>query len=325
VAFSGDASHKPVAEPPGEAPSLTVLLPTYNRARSLPRSIESVLAQTRRSFELLVSDNASDDDTQQVVEGYATRDARVRYHRQERNLGPIGNFNWLLGEARTEYVLMLADDDWLDADYLERCMALMEADPSLANVAGATRYYEGTAPRALVLNTELMEEDGAARVVHYLAGSWSSAAFYGLMRRSAIVPALPIPNVMGADWLFVAGVAYAGKVITTSDTHLNRARGGASASFDRVAEISGLSGRQARHPHLSIIWFVLVDIARNSRAYADMTGPRRLLLGLRAAAVLVRHHAFDLLWDTVGPLVLHRRIIHITGPLRDRWRERHPL
>lgn len=304
---------------------MTVLIPTYNRARSLPRAIESVLAQTHEGLELLISDNASDDDTPRVLEGYAALDPRVRYRRQERNLGPIANFNWLLNAAETDYVLMLADDDWLDPDYVERCLALLEADPSLVNVAGATRYYEGDAPRALVLNTELTEDDGAARVLHYLAGSWSSAAFYGLMRRSAMLPALPIPNVMGADWLFVAGVAYAGKVITITDTHLHRARGGTSVTAGRVAEISGLSRRQARHPHLSIIWFVLVDIARDSRAYAELTRPRRLLLGLRAAAVLARHHAFDILWDTVGPLILHRRIIRFTGPLRDRWRERHPL
>jgi glycosyltransferase involved in cell wall biosynthesis len=308
-----------------ERARLTVLLPTYDRAASVSRTIESVLGQTRDDLELLISDNASEDDTETVCQGYAQRDPRVRYVRQPVNLGPIGNFNWLLTEASSEFVLLLADDDWLDDDYLERCLAIIEGDASLSIVTGATRYYEGEEPPELMLNTELLDASGALRVMRYLRHSWSSAAFYGVLRTSAVKVALPIPNVMGADWLFVAALAFAGRVVTTTETHLNRARGGTSASFQRIAEVSGLPARAARNPHLAIARNQFRDIARDSAAYEALSRSRRIALGLAAAGAIVVGHPFDILWDAVGPLILHRRVIAVTGPLRDRWRASHPL
>jgi glycosyltransferase involved in cell wall biosynthesis len=306
-------------------PAVTVLLPTYNRASSLPRAIESVLAQSRAELELLISDNASEDDTESVCAGYVERDSRVRYFRQAVNVGPIANFNWLLTHLQTEFVLILADDDWLDADYVERCLSIIEQDPSIAIVTGGTRYYEGDAPPDLVLNTNLTSRSGARRVLRYLRNSWSSAAFYGLLRASAVRNVLPIPNVMGADWLFVAALAFSGRVVTTTETHLNRRRGGTSADFDRIAEVAQLSARAARHPHLAIAYNQFRDIAFGCSAYAQLGPARRLALGLSAAAAIVAGHKFDVLWDAVGPLVLHRRVIALTGPLRDRWRAHHPV
>jgi glycosyltransferase involved in cell wall biosynthesis len=304
---------------------LTVLLPTYNRASSLRRAIDSVLGQTREDFELLISDNASEDSTEELCRDYARRDPRVRYTCQQTNLGPIGNFNWLLGQVDTEFLLMLADDDWLDGDYLERCLAIIEMDPSVAIVTGATRYYEGDAPPDLVLNTNLTEDSGSRRVLCYLRNSWSSAAFYGVLRTSMTRDALPIPNVMGADWLFVAALAFAGKVLTTEGTHLNRARGGTSADFNRIAEVSELSPRAARNPHLAIAFNQMRDIAVSCPAYEPLGRPGRLALSLAAAAAIVSGHMFDVLWDALGPLILHDRVIGVTGPLRDRWRAGHPL
>jgi len=306
-------------------PRVTVLLPTYNRASRLGRAIESVLAQTRADLELLISDNASEDETREICASYVALDPRVRYFRQPANLGPIGNFNWLLAQPKTEYLLMLADDDWLDADYVERCIAIMERDPSLSIVTGATRYYDGDAPPDLVLNMNLTDRSAAARVLRYLRRSWSSAAFYGLLRTSAVRAALPIPNVMGADWIFVAALAFAGPALTTEETHLNRARGGTSADFKRIAEVSGLSARAARNPHLAIAFNQFRDIAFGSAAYARLRRDERVALGLAAAGAIVSGHPFDVFWDAAGPLVLHRRVIAVTGPLRDRWRASHPL
>ncbi len=282
-----------------------------------------MLGQTHGALQLLISDNASSDGTHLLCEGYVEGDQRVRYVRQPRNLGPIGNFNWLLSQANTEFVLMLADDDWLDSDYVERCIAIMDRDPSLSIVTGATRYYDGPGPAHLLLNTELTSDSPVARVLRYLRHSWSSAAFYGLLRTSAVRPALPIPNVMGADWLFVSALAFAGRVVTTTETHLNRKRGGASASFARIAEVSGLSARSARFPHLSIAFNQCRDII-SAPAYARLRPRQRIPLGLAAAAAIVAAHPFDVVWDVVGPVVLEPRLDPVTGPLLRAVRARRP-
>lgn len=304
---------------------LTVLLPTYNRAASLSRTIDSVLGQTRQDLELLISDNASSDDTEAVCREYVQRDARVRYFRQPSNLGPIGNFNWLLAQPQTEFVLMLADDDWLDADYVACCLAIIERDPALSIVTGATRYFEAGARPDLVLNTNLTDAAGARRVLRYLRHSWSSAAFYGLLRNSMVKDALPIPNVMGADWLFVSALSFSGRVLTTTDTHLNRTRGGTSANFQRIAEVSMLSPRAARNPHLSIAFNQFRDIAFSGSSYARLGRIRRLILGLAAGGAIIAGHPLDVIWDAFGPFIVHPRIERFTRPLLDRLRAHRPV
>jgi len=98
------------------SPTVTVGIPTYNRAALLKETLESVLAQTYCDFRLVISDNASSDETPEVVASYP--DARIEYVRGERNIGMIGNFNRLIDLAETEFLMLLSDDDRLYPDYL---------------------------------------------------------------------------------------------------------------------------------------------------------------------------------------------------------------
>jgi len=103
---------------------VTVGIPTFNRAGWLKAAIESVLTQTFTSFRLIVSDNASDDDTPDVVQSFT--DERIRYVRSERNVGGIGNFNRLIALAETEFLVLLPDDDMLYPGYLEAAVEVLE-------------------------------------------------------------------------------------------------------------------------------------------------------------------------------------------------------
>ncbi len=95
---------------------ISLCIPTFNRAQFLAEAIDSVLSQSFGDFELLVVDNASTDDTASVVRRYT--DPRVRFVRNERNLGMIGNFNRCLELAQSEIVWIFADDDLLEPDAL---------------------------------------------------------------------------------------------------------------------------------------------------------------------------------------------------------------
>lgn len=103
---------------------LTVGIPTFNRAEWLRQSIESVLAQSFASFRLIVSDNASDDNTPEVVRSFG--DERIDYQRSERNLGRIGNLNRLITLADSEFLLLLPDDDLLYPDHLRAAVEALE-------------------------------------------------------------------------------------------------------------------------------------------------------------------------------------------------------
>ncbi len=102
-------------------PLVTIAIPTYNRADGyLKAALGSAVGQTYPNLEIIVSDNCSSDDTALVVSGF--KDPRIRYFRQEKNIGANNNFNFCLGRANGKYFLLLQDDDLIDADFIETCM-----------------------------------------------------------------------------------------------------------------------------------------------------------------------------------------------------------
>jgi len=113
-------------------PVVTVGMPTFNRARFVGQAIGDILAQTFADFELIVSDDASRDDTESVVRGIA--DPRIRYFRNPRNLNIPGNINQILGHARGRYIVFLHDHDRFEPDLLERMVAVLEKESSLGFV-----------------------------------------------------------------------------------------------------------------------------------------------------------------------------------------------
>ena len=114
---------------------LTVGIPTFNRAELLRETIESVLAQTFTDFRLIVSDNASDEDTREVVQTFP--DERIEYVRSERNLGAIGNLNRLIELTETQFLMLLPDDDLLYPEHLSSTVEALErfATAGLAHTA----------------------------------------------------------------------------------------------------------------------------------------------------------------------------------------------
>jgi len=93
-------------------PTVSVIIPTYNRAGTLPRAIRSVFAQTFRDWEIIVVDDGSNDETPQLVKDLS--DTRIKYLRHECNRGPSGSRNTGIEAARGTYIAFLdSDDEWL--------------------------------------------------------------------------------------------------------------------------------------------------------------------------------------------------------------------
>ena len=120
-------------------PSVSVVIPTYNRGQLLEQAIQSVLDQTYRDLELIVVDDGSTDDTRRRV--VAVADDRVRYIHQ-RNAGLAGARNTGIREARGDYVAFLDDDDVWMAEKLERQMAIMQSRPNVAVVHCGFRFVD---------------------------------------------------------------------------------------------------------------------------------------------------------------------------------------
>lgn len=114
------------------APFFSVIIPVYNRAATLGRAIESVLAQTCQNFEILVVDDGSADDPHTVVERFA--DPRIRFIRQD-NKGGGAARNTALDQARGRFIAPLDSDDAFLTQHLERMKALLDGTRNLAGYA----------------------------------------------------------------------------------------------------------------------------------------------------------------------------------------------
>ena len=103
---------------------VSVIMPSYNTADYIGDSIRSVLAQTYKNWELLIVDDCSKDNTDEVVASFA--DARIRYLKNERNSGAALSRNRALREAKGRWIAFLDSDDMWDAQKLERQLTFME-------------------------------------------------------------------------------------------------------------------------------------------------------------------------------------------------------
>ena len=121
-------------------PKVSVCMPVYNCARYLPEAIESVLKQTYVDYEFVIVNDASTDNSLELINRYAERDTRIIVCSNERNLGQAKSLNRCLASARGEYIKFVFSDDTLTTpDALERMVRKLEEDPEIALVASA-RY-----------------------------------------------------------------------------------------------------------------------------------------------------------------------------------------
>lgn len=139
-------------------PKVSVLIPTFKYARFLPEAIESVMAQDFKDFELIISDDASNDGSAEIIQGYVRRDPRVRAHIQERNLGMVANWNWCLSQASGLYVKFLFGDDRLNSPQALGRMALMLDLNPQATLAASARLILDEDSNAIEIWDELGNE-----------------------------------------------------------------------------------------------------------------------------------------------------------------------
>ena len=116
-------------------PVVTVCVPTRNRARFLREALPTIVGQDYDPLEILISDNGSTDETEDICRNLASRDSRVRYVRHEVDRGLYGNHNFCLSESRGEFVCLWHDDDEHELLLIRRCVAFMIAHPNVGIVS----------------------------------------------------------------------------------------------------------------------------------------------------------------------------------------------
>ena len=112
-------------------PRVSIGLPVYNGERFLRQALDSMLSQSYADFELIISDNASTDSTEQICLSYMERDRRIRYHRNEKNIGAARNFNRVFHLATGRYFKWAACDDICAPEFVAQCVDVLDRDPEV--------------------------------------------------------------------------------------------------------------------------------------------------------------------------------------------------
>ena len=243
----------------------------------LRRSIESALGQDYSMIEVIISNNASTDDTQDICQEYSKKDGRVKYVTQSSNRGPVANFAEVLKRASGEYFMWLGDDDWIDASYVSHCVSLLDEDSGLALVSGAPVYYRNEIITYKGKWFDLSEEWWAVRVARYYATVADNGMFYGIMRTTQLQQ-IVTPNTIGGDWHCIANIVSMGKTRMSSAVAVHRDLGGATVSYRQIAESLGLPTIQAVFPMTTTALGAAMDIVIAGAAYKKRGLPTRLLL-----------------------------------------------
>ena len=110
-------------------PVVTIGLPIYNGAAYLETALRALLEQDFLSFEIVISDNCSTDSSPEICREFMARDARIRYYRNDRNLGAAANYNRVVELARGEYFVWANHDDLWSTDFITRCVTELERRP----------------------------------------------------------------------------------------------------------------------------------------------------------------------------------------------------
>lgn len=170
-------------------PKVSIGLPVHNGERYLEETLDCLLEQTFEDFEIIISDNASDDGTSAICQSYARRDGRVRYHRNELNLGAGPNFNRTFELARGEYFKWQAHDDLLEPTYLEKCVAMLDADPTAVLCQAGISQIDEHGRSVRPVHIPLVGTDSPSpsrRFARSVLASHSCRDIFGLIRSEAL-------------------------------------------------------------------------------------------------------------------------------------------
>ena len=179
---------------------VTIGMPVYNGAERIGQALSCLAHQSYADFRLIVSDNASSDDTWAILQKWAAQDSRIALHRQPANIGAIRNFRYLLDQAETEYFMWHAFDDHIAPNYLEELVGVMTEDAqcSLACGVGVHEDPDGS-PIRRVEAPQTASKSRLARIRNLLEFpeiTWT----YGLFRTELLREARVIAEDFGYTW-----------------------------------------------------------------------------------------------------------------------------
>ena len=227
-------------------PIVSIGLPVYNGEDFLKYALDSLLSQTFRDFEIIISDNASTDNTPKICQEYVLRDKRIRYIRQNNNMGALWNFNFVLKQSNKEYFIWVSSDDKLHPEFLEKNIDILEKNKNVVCSIGDVIYSD-------VVNYEFKSNNETKktfrqRYVKSTYGTYESkvrtylkffqaSMMYGLYRRDKLQKSITINKIFLAfDLTIILNVLKYGDFHVIDENLLHRYNKGSHSIIGTLRE-----------------------------------------------------------------------------------------
>jgi len=194
---------------------VTIGLPVWNGQNYLAEALDSLLGQDFTDFEVIISDNGSDDQTESISRGYAEKDSRVHYHKFDENQGAARNYNRVFELARGKYFKWAAHDDVCLPSMLRRCVEVFEDAPeSVVLVYGKAQIIDGDGRASREDSTilDLRQRRPHRRLARLLGGLSLATPVFGLFRSDALLKTRLIDTYVGSDQVLLADLAMLGQI-----------------------------------------------------------------------------------------------------------------
>ena len=206
------------------SPSVSIGMPVYNGEKYVEEAIQSHLDQTYSDFELILTDNASTDHTEEICRSYAAKDSRVKYHRNPQNLGVAGNFRRGFELAVGRYFRWSPSDDLVSPNLLQRAVEILDRDPSIFVAYPRTKLIDN---RGLVTgdfdeNLHLLDDRPSDRWRAVRRNIRMGNLPYGLSRYSVLRKTGLLRNYTGGDFPLIAEMSLYGKFFEIPDAFFYR-------------------------------------------------------------------------------------------------------
>lgn len=136
-------------------PLVSIGLPIFNGEKFLKTRLDSLLNQTFKNFEIIISDNASCDETQKICNEYMKIDKRIQYNRQEKNIGFFANLRFVINKSQSKYFVFAPVDDIILPEFLEKNISILEADDKIVcSISNTERFVDKTNRKQKSINEE---------------------------------------------------------------------------------------------------------------------------------------------------------------------------
>lgn len=226
------------------SPLVSIGIPTYNRPKGIQETLSSITRQTYSNIEIIISDNCSPtSETEDVVREFMKKDSRIRYFRQEKNLGLFYNFKFVFDVSKGDYFTWAADDDTRDKKYIEKCLDIFQQESQSKDLLLVNSYSQLVEPDSgKVLKTDkgctTIELNPTARYHKYLSSIYTDQAgigdlIYGVIKRKPLQDVMETQaNIIEWDHTFLASLALKGGFYTIPEPLMSSAPGGISTAKD---------------------------------------------------------------------------------------------